>query len=376
MEDAEGGLGDQRAPVEAHSAEGLGGPGGVAGEDVVILGGAQLAVHPQVEDIVIDELLGGLLGEDAGGQVALDIDVQEGGGTAEAHRRAILLLDGGQVAEVGGLDGLAGGDGRLGDIQPVHLGQLLQAAEVVNLAPDILAQADGLVIHHRVGGGANLVKVLLLLLDQAVDTVERHAAIVADNAPAAVGIRQPGEHVGRTQRAHLLGVGAEDAVVVRGAIGELGLELLAQMIAVGLGGLLGHPHPAKGIDRPLQRRVRLQADNQLVLLIQVAGLVVEEAGGVVGIDIEHAALVELLLVQALILGIHLLRALRRAHQEGGIALVRRVVGLDKVAHINGLLPCAGLECGVLEHRVSSELSVGILALATSAARQAKKVRTV
>ena len=353
METAEGGLGHQRAAVEAHAAEALGGPGGVAREELVVFGGAELAVHAQVEDVVVDQLLGGFLGEDAGLQVALDVDVEEGGRAAQAHGRAVLLLDGREVAEVDGLDGLAGALGGLGDVVAVHLGHFLEAAEVVDLAPHVLAQADGLVVHHRVGRGADAVEILLLLLDQPVHAIERHAAVVADDAAAAVGIGQAGEHVGGAQRAHVLGVRAEDAVVVRGAVGELRLQLLAEAIAIGLRGLDGHAHAAEGVDGALQRRIRLQPHDQLVFLVQVTRGMVEQAGGVVHIHVEHAAFVELLLVEPLVFGVHLAGARRGADEERRVPLVGRVVGLDEIADIDAVLPLAGLERSVLEHGRSS-----------------------
>ena len=40
-------------------------------------------------------------------EVALEVDVEEGGGAAERHRRAVLLLGRGQVGEVQPLDRLA-----------------------------------------------------------------------------------------------------------------------------------------------------------------------------------------------------------------------------------------------------------------------------
>ena len=39
-------------------------------------------------------------------EVALEIDIQEGGGAAQAHGGAVLLLDGGKIAEVQPLNGL------------------------------------------------------------------------------------------------------------------------------------------------------------------------------------------------------------------------------------------------------------------------------
>ena len=42
------------------------------------------------------------------GQVALNVDVEEGGDTPETHGSAVLALDRGEVAEIGPLDGFLG----------------------------------------------------------------------------------------------------------------------------------------------------------------------------------------------------------------------------------------------------------------------------
>ena len=165
-------------------------------------------------------------------QVALEVDVQERRGAAQRHRGAVLLLDGGQVGEVEPLDGLAGGAGRAGDVEPVARGHLLQFFERANLLAEFLAVADDLLGgHHRVEAAASP----LPSLDQPRDAVERHAAVVADDPPAAVGVGQPGEDVRAAAGPHVGGVGVEDALVVRLAVlGERLDDVRVRLVAVGL----------------------------------------------------------------------------------------------------------------------------------------------
>ena len=136
---------------------------------------------------MVDQLLGLALGQGAVVEVALDVDVQEGGDAADAHGRAVLGLDGGQVAEVEPLDGLLGVFGRLGDVVAVNFGHLLHPLEGADLPGDLLPQADDVVGH---GAVAAVGKVVLLGLDQVVDAVEGDAAVIADDAAAAVGVGQ------------------------------------------------------------------------------------------------------------------------------------------------------------------------------------------
>ena len=58
----------------------------------------------------------------------------------------------------------------------------------------------------------------LLGLDQAVDAVERDAAVVADDAAAAIGVGQAGDDAGPAAAHDLRRIGVEDAVIVRLAV--------------------------------------------------------------------------------------------------------------------------------------------------------------
>ena len=71
------GFGDQRATIIAHAADRFRHPGRVAREQLVIFGRAQEADDPQLDDEIVDDLLRLLLGEGAGLQVALKIDIEE-----------------------------------------------------------------------------------------------------------------------------------------------------------------------------------------------------------------------------------------------------------------------------------------------------------
>ena len=104
MQVAEAHFGDQRPAVDAHAADGLGNPGGVAAEQGVVLGGTGELDQTQLHDEVVHHLLNLALGEGAVCQVALGVDVQEGAGAAQAHGGAVLLLHRGQIAEVQPLD--------------------------------------------------------------------------------------------------------------------------------------------------------------------------------------------------------------------------------------------------------------------------------
>jgi hypothetical protein len=58
------------------------------------------AHHAQLHHQMVDEFLRFGLGQHAGLEVALDIDVEEGGDAADRHGGAVLLLHRGEIAEI------------------------------------------------------------------------------------------------------------------------------------------------------------------------------------------------------------------------------------------------------------------------------------
>ncbi len=118
-----------------------------------------------------------------------------------------------------------------------------------------------------VGGGSLLG---LLVLDQVVDAVQGHTAIVADDAAAAVGIGQAGDDVSRAASTHLGGVDIEDASVVGLALEGVALDnVLIDLIAVLAGSLASDADTAVDVQRALKRLVGLEADDGLLLAVGV-----------------------------------------------------------------------------------------------------------
>ena len=189
MQVAERVLGDQGLTVNAHAADGLGHPSRVAAKQLVVLGRAQVTHQTQLDDELVDELLCTGFVQNARVQIALDVDVQEGRRTAERGRRAVVLLDTGQICHVQKLHRLVRVLCRLGQVDPVACRHGLDLTQCADLLGNFLAQADALLIHWAV----NIPEIVLFLLDQAVNSIERHAAVVADDTAAAVGIGQAGQ---------------------------------------------------------------------------------------------------------------------------------------------------------------------------------------
>ena len=228
--------------VLAGAAERLGDPHRVAAEELVVLRRAQVARHAQLQDEIVDDFLRAALVERALFQVALKVDVEEGGDAAEAHRRAVLLLDRREVGEVDPLHGLARVFRRAGDVVAVHFRHLLHVVQRGDLVRDLLHEADRVGVDRLF---AELRLVRLLLQDQAVHAVQRDAAVVADDAAAAVGVRQARDDARVARGAHVVGIGGENAVVVRLVVFEFVFDRVGNLIAVGLAGRAHHAHAAE-----------------------------------------------------------------------------------------------------------------------------------
>ena len=195
----------------------------------------------QLDDELVDELLCTGLVQNACVQIALDVDVEESGRAAKRGRRAVVLLDAGQICHVQRLHCLVRVLCRLGQVDPVACRHGLDLAQCANLLGNLLAQADALLVHRTV----NCLEIVLFLLDQAVDAVQRNAAIVADDAAAAIGVGQTGEQADVTGNTGALGVGVKDTFVVGLAVlGEVALDGRIELVAVLLERRLCHAHAA------------------------------------------------------------------------------------------------------------------------------------
>ena len=260
VQEAEIVLRDHGAPVHADACDFERRPDGIAREQLVVARDARELHHAELHDEVVDQFLRFSFRKPAFLHVALDVDVEEGRDAPDAHRRAVLRLDGGEVAEVEPLHGLLRRPSRTRDVEAVDRRHLLHAAKRTDLLGHFLAQADDVVGHDAVRTDFRMVG--LLRLDEAVDAVERDAAVVADDAPAAIGVGQSRDDVAVACAANLRRVGVEDRLVVRLVVlREDFVQALARLVAVVPARLLRHLDAAVGHEGTLQGLVRLQTDD-------------------------------------------------------------------------------------------------------------------
>ena len=340
VEESVGRLGDHVPAVPGHPRERLGDPGGVAGEDLVVRRHAQEAHHAKLHDEMVDHLLDLLLVVGPGGEVGLGVAVEEGGDAPDGHGGAVLLLDRREVGEVEPLDRLLHVARRARDVEAVCGGHRLQLVEGADLLGGLLALADEAGVHdvadHLVLGG-------LLHLDEEGGAIERYAAVVADDAPAPVGVGEAGDDARVARELHLVGVRVEDAVVVRLAVVEDALDFGIHLAPVGLELGADEADAAEGHDGALEGRIRLEADDLLEIAVDVAGGVGGDRGDGRGVDVVDAPAPPLLVHERDDLSPQRAGSLRGGFQERAVAVVGRVVALDEVADVDFVLPGARLE---------------------------------
>ena len=181
----------------------------------------------------------------------------------------------------------------------------------------------------------------MLGLDQAAHTVECNAAIIADDAAAAISIRQPSDDAGLPALHDLWRVGVEHAVVMGLAV--LGERFMDLRIGLDVGRLqprLDHSETAIRKNGSLERLIGLQSDDHLMILVDVAGLVREQRRWRARIGIEDT-LLPLLLEIRLQLGPHRLGLARGRRQEFLVTQIGLNVARDEIAHIDRRPPGAG-----------------------------------
>ena len=91
---------------------------------------------------MVDKLLSLALGDSALLEVAPDVDIEEGRNSADAHSRAVLGFDCGEVAEVQPLNRLLSGLGRTRDIIAVNLRHLPHTVKGADLLGNFLSEPD------------------------------------------------------------------------------------------------------------------------------------------------------------------------------------------------------------------------------------------
>ena len=139
-------------------------------------------------------------------------------------------------------------------------------------------------------------------------------------------------------RLHLVGVNAENSVVMSSSVGKIFLYLVRELISVGLTRVARHTNTAKGVNSSFERLVGLKSDDYLVFLVNVSCRIVAERGHRACVDREDSASLSLKLLKLAQLGVQRFGTLGSTAKEACVLGVRRIVFVDKVADVDVLTP--------------------------------------
>ncbi len=149
-------------------------------------------------------------------------------------------------------------------------------------------------------------------------------------------------------RAHTFRISVKNALIVCFAIcAEMPVNFRIQLIAILFQTLFCHAHAAVKVHHTLERCIGLQPDNHFIFTVDIARLKIVNTGNAVCLHIQYTAFFQFLLQQifAFIPNFHCFFAW--SGQKTLIALIKRIIFLNKAAYINFSLPasfCKSVPC--------------------------------
>ena len=185
--------------------------------------------------------------------------------------------------------------------------------------------------------------ILLLLLNQIIQTVKRGSSVIADDSSASVGVRKTGNESKVSRLSHFRRVGLEHAVIVGSHIVEQELNVLGKFFTVLRNLFPDHFDSAKGADSSFQRFIRLQSHDDVFVLVNVPGLKCVDPHDSAGVHLQRSAVLPLSDQEILHLFIDLGRPFRGSRQEAAVAVVLGEIQIDEIIHKDLILPEASLE---------------------------------
>ena len=128
-----------------------------------------------------------------------------------------------------------------------------------------------------------------------------------------------------------------------GAVRKFPADIFPDLVAVSLACLFGVAEAGKGVDRPQEGLFGLQPQDDILPLLDIAGAVGQDRGYPVGIDIPDAALLLFFVKKLLYPAIEPPGPWGSPLQERTVPFVRGIVFLDKIFHVNVILPVSSLK---------------------------------
>ena len=187
---------------------------------------------------MVDELLSLLLGKGTVLKISLDIDIKEGRDTTNAHCSTVLGLNCCKVSKVQPLNCFLCVLSRLRNVIAVGLSHNLHLFQSLDLHGQLFSLTNYIINHGAISAVS---EVVLLLLDQEIDTVQSNTTVVAYDTSTTIGIRKSGNDLVVTSFLHLWSVSIKYALVMSaGVLGEDLVQFRIRLVTVVLASLLSH----------------------------------------------------------------------------------------------------------------------------------------
>ena len=150
------------------------------------------------------------------------------------------------------------GVGRTAQVESVVFAHYFHVFQCLDLLCHFFAQADA-GFGHRTG---KVTQIFFFCLNQSVDTIESHTAVVADDTSAGIVVRKSGEESQRTERTDFFGIYVEHSIVVcLAVVGEDIFHTVVHFHAVFVASLAYYVDTSERLDSTFQKLVCLQTDD-------------------------------------------------------------------------------------------------------------------
>ena len=239
---------------------------------------------------MVNDLLSLFLCKCSSLQISLDIDIKECRDTSYRHSCSILSLDCCKISEVQPLSCFMSILSRLRNIKSVSCCHFFHFFQSFDLISKLFTKTEILTFHAM---SCITLKVILLSLDQEVDTIQCNTTVVTYDTSTSVCIRKSCNNLVMTSFLHLWCVDVEYSLVMSLMIFCKDLmQLLAWLISVCCTSLLSHLDSTIRHECSLQRFICLKTNDLLQIfhaLIYISRTISRKTGNNFCLHVKNSA---------------------------------------------------------------------------------------
>jgi len=180
--------------------------------------------------------------------------------------------------------------------------------------------------------------VLLFFFYQLVDAVQSTSSVVSDDPASAICIRKTCDESQMSCFSHFWRICLEHSVVMRSNVVKQIIYFLREFLAVLSDFLSYHLGSAERTDSSLKWFVSLKTYYQILSFDDIARVKCRDPHDPAGIHLERTAVLPFSLDQPLHLIVAFSCSCSRTGQEAAVSVIRRVIQVDEIIHVDAALP--------------------------------------